>query len=75
MIKITKHKNNKLYVPDVHRYTNLTEIKSLVQSGEKIQVTEDSTGADVTAQILSQVLQRTGNVSVDKLAELIRRGE
>lgn len=75
MIKITRHKNHKLYVPATSRYTNLTEIKKLVQSGETIQVTEDVTGEDVTGLILSQVLVKTGAVPADEIAELIRRGE
>lgn len=74
MIKITKHKNNKLYVPELVRYTNLTEIKELVKSGEKIEVT-DYTGTDVTALVLSQVLVLTKNVPVYKLSELIQQGE
>lgn len=74
MIKITKHKNNKLYVPELVRYTNLTEIKELVKSGEKIEVT-DYTGTDITALVLSQVLVLTKNVPVYKLSELIQQGE
>lgn len=75
MINITQHKNHKLYVPSSHRYTNLTEIKELVQSGERILVTEEHTGADVTAHILSQVLVKTKNVSAEKLRQLIQQGE
>ena len=74
MIKITKHKNNKLYVPELVRYTNLKEIKELVKSGEKIEVT-DYTGTDITALVLSQVLVLTKNVPVYKLSELIQQGE
>lgn len=74
MIYITKHKNKKLYAPQAARYTTLEEIKVLIQSGEKVQVT-DYTGADVTVQVLSQVLVRTNNVSAENIAELIRRGE
>lgn len=75
MITITKHKNNKLYVSAIHRYTNLTEIKELVQSGEKVTVIDDASREDITAIILSQVLVRTSKVSADQIAELIRRGE
>lgn len=75
MIKITRHKNHKLYVPTTSRYTNLTEIKELVQSGETVQVIDDVTGNDITGHILSQVLVKTGAVPADKIAELIRRGE
>lgn len=74
MINITQHKNHKLYVPELSRYTNLTEIKKLVQSGEKVLVT-DHTGTDVTAHILSQVLTLTKNVPVNRLEDLIQRGE
>lgn len=74
MIQITRHKNHKLYVPSSSRYTNLTEIKELVQSGESIEVI-DHTGADVTTLILSQVVVLTQNLSADKLTKLIRQGE
>jgi polyhydroxyalkanoate synthesis regulator protein len=74
MIQITRHENHKLYVPTSRRYTNLTEIKELVQSGEKIQVI-DHTGTDVTAFILSQVLVKTKNVSTESLRRLIEQGE
>jgi polyhydroxyalkanoate synthesis regulator protein len=74
MIQITQHNNRKLYVPEVRRYTNLTEIKLLIQEGETVQVT-DHTGADVTAHILSQVLTRTSNVNVEDLRQLIQKGQ
>lgn len=73
MIVITQHRNRKLYVSDANRYTNLTEIRKLVQSGEKIRVVT-MTGEDVTAHILSQVLVMSNNLSVDKLARLIQEG-
>ncbi len=74
MIQITQHENRKLYVPEVRRYTNLTEIKLLIQEGETVQVT-DHTGADVTAHILSQVLTKTNKVNVESLRRLIEMGE
>jgi polyhydroxyalkanoate synthesis regulator protein len=74
MIKITQHKNHKLYVPALSRYTNLKEIKALVQSGEKVQVVNHN-NEDVTAHILAQVLTMTRNVPVGRLAELIQKGE
>lgn len=74
MINITKHKNHKLYVPELARYTNLSEIKKLIQNDEKVCVT-DPTGADITAHILAQVLTMTGKVPVGQLEQLIQRGE
>lgn len=74
MIQITRHENHKLYVPSSRRYTNLTEIKELVQSGEKVQVI-DHTGTDVTSLILSQVLVKTRNVNAETLRQLIQKGE
>lgn len=75
MIRITQHRNKKLYVPATHKYTNLTEIKALIKEGETVQVTEESTGNDVTAHILSLVLTRTNKVSTESLRQLIIRGE
>lgn len=75
MIKITQHRNKKLYVPATHKYTNLTEIKQAIKDGETIQVIEEATGNDVTSHILALVLVRTNKVSVDSLRQLIMRGE
>jgi polyhydroxyalkanoate synthesis regulator protein len=74
MIKITQHRNRKLYSTDLARYTNLTEIKELVQSGEKVQVI-DFAGTDVTVSILAQCVTLTRNLSVEKLARLIQEGK
>ena len=70
MIKIKKHDNNKFYVSSASRYTNLTEIKKLVQSGEKIEVL-NSKEEDITAETLAKVIGKM-NVPVGKLERLIR---
>lgn len=75
MIRITQHRNKKLYVPATGEYTNLSEIKELVQAGTTIQVTEQATGEDVTSHILALVLTRTAKLNVYDLTQMIIRGE
>lgn len=75
MIRITQHRNKKLYVPATGKYTNLTEIKELVQKGETVQVTEQHTGEDVTSHILALVLTRTDKLNPESLRQLIIQGE
>jgi polyhydroxyalkanoate synthesis regulator protein len=75
MIRITQHRNKKLYVPATHKYTNLTEIKQLVKSGETVIVTEEHTGNDITSHILALVLTRTAKLNPENLRQLIMRGE
>jgi len=75
MIHVTQYKTRKLYLNTIRRYTNLNELKELVQSGETIEVTDYSTGKDVTAHVLSQCLVLTNKTNAAEIADMIRRGE
>ncbi len=64
MQTIKKYANRKLYHTNRKQYITLEGIAGLIQEGEQIQVFDNETGADITAQILSQVvLQARGNGS------------
>jgi polyhydroxyalkanoate synthesis repressor PhaR len=62
MQTIKKYANRKLYHTNRKQYITLEGIAALIQGGEQIQVVDNETGEDITAQILSQVvLQARGN--------------
>ena len=75
VIYLVKYANNKMYNSQSSLYVKLGEIKQLIQSGEKVQVTDYTTGEDLTAHVLSQVLTMTGNVNSESLRLLIEKGE
>ena len=64
-----------MYNAQSSKYVKLSEIKELIKSGEKVQVTDYTTGEDLTAVVLSQVLTMTKNVNAENLRLLIEKGE
>lgn len=75
MIHVKQYRNKKLYLVSIGRYTDLNELKTMVQSGETIEVTDHDTGADLTAHILSQCVVLTNGISAANLADMIRSGK
>lgn len=72
--------SRKLYDRTDSRYISLDEIPGLIRRGEKLQVVDNVTGADVTGQVLAQVIsegERRGVsfISAEALHEIIRSGE
>jgi polyhydroxyalkanoate synthesis repressor PhaR len=62
---IKKYANRKLYHTNRKQYITLEGIARLIQEGADVQVIENETGADITAQILAQVvLQASGSKSL-----------
>jgi polyhydroxyalkanoate synthesis repressor PhaR len=53
---IKKYANRKLYHTNQKQYITLEGIAKLVQEGSTVQVVENETGADITADILAQVV-------------------
>lgn len=53
---IKRYPNRKLYDTDARRYITLDEIAELVQHGVEVQVVEYTSGVDLTALTLSQVV-------------------
>ncbi len=52
---IKKYSNRKLYHTNRKQYITLEGISALVQRGEPVQVIDNESGEDITAQILAQV--------------------
>jgi polyhydroxyalkanoate synthesis repressor PhaR len=56
MQTVKKYANRKLYHTNRKQYITLEGIAELIQAGEPVQVIDNETGQDITAQILSQVV-------------------
>jgi polyhydroxyalkanoate synthesis repressor PhaR len=77
---IKRYGSRKLYDTEESRYVALEEIGDWVRGGQQVEVVDNQTGDDVTAQTLTQVLLEEGKrgvspVSSAFLHDLIRRGE
>lgn len=79
---ITRYRggSRKLYDTADSRYISLDEIPALIRRGEVLRVVDNVSGADVTGQVLAQVIserERHGEsfLSADALHEIIRSGE
>jgi polyhydroxyalkanoate synthesis repressor PhaR len=59
MQTIKKYANRKLYHTNRKQYITLDGIAALIQAGDAVQVLDNETGEDITAQILSQVVLQT----------------
>ncbi len=73
---IKKYANRRLYDTQTSAYINLGELAELVRGGERVQVVGVSDGADLTQEVLLQVvleqLQGGGLLSVSMLHRMIR---
>lgn len=77
---IKRYESRKLYDTEESRYVSLEELAEWVRAGQEIQVVDNGTGEDVTAQTLTQVILELGKngrsrLSSDFLHEVIRFGE
>jgi len=59
MQTIKKYANRKLYHTNRKQYITLDGIAALIQAGDAVQVLDNETGEDITAQILTQVVLQT----------------
>jgi polyhydroxyalkanoate synthesis repressor PhaR len=78
--RIKRYESRKLYDTEESRYVSLEEIGELVRRGQEVQVIDNASGEDVTAQTLTLVILEDGRagrtiLSTDLLHELLRRGE
>ncbi len=60
---IKRYENRKLYDTQEKRYVSLDDVAALVRSGEEVEVVDNATGADLTAQTLAKVLLDEGTGS------------
>jgi polyhydroxyalkanoate synthesis repressor PhaR len=71
--------SRKLYDTEESRYVSLDEISAWIREGQELQVVDSSTGDDVTAQTLAQIIyedHRRGQsfLPTEFLHDAIRRG-
>ncbi len=81
MIRIIKrYESRKLYDTEESRYVSLEDIAKWVRDGQEVKVIDNSTSADVSAQILTQIILDEGKrgtsfLPTELLHELVRAGE
>ena len=81
MIRIVKrYESRKLYDTEESRYVSLEDIAKWVRHGQEVQVIDNSTSSDVSAQILTQIILDEGKrgtsfLPSELLHELVRAGE
>ena len=77
---IKRYGNRKLYDVQASAYVSLEEIAGLIRKGETVEVLDNVTGEDITAQTLTQIVLEEGKrggksiLPVELLHELLRRG-
>lgn len=80
LLDIRKYSNRRYYDTTRSRHLTLEEIRVLVRDGHSIKVTDSKSGADITAQVLTQIIleletPKLAAVPVSFLAQLIRINE
>ncbi len=81
MIRIIKrYESRKLYDTEESRYVSLEDLAKWVRDGQEVKVIDNSTSADVSAQILTQIILDEGKrgtsfLPTELLHELVRAGE
>ena len=77
---IKRYGSRKLYDTEESRYVSLEELAGWIRRGQEIEVIDNRTGEDVTAQTLTQIISEEGRRGTsilpnEVLHELIRFGE
>jgi len=81
MIRVIKrYESRKLYDTEESRYVSLEDIARWVREGQQIQVVDNGTSEDVTAQVLTQIILDEGKrgtsfLPTELLHDLVRAGE
>lgn len=76
--RIKRYDNRKLYDTEASEYVSLSDIAALVRRGETVEVVDNATGEDLTAQTLTQIILEEGKngrdvIPSDLLHQLLRR--
>lgn len=76
---IKRYGNRKLYDVEASEYVSLEQIAAIIRGGETVEVMDNVTGDDITAQTLTQVVLEEGKrgrhlLPTDLLHDLLRRG-
>jgi len=79
MRKIKKYANRKLYDVTDKKYVTMDDIAELVQSGENISIINNTSGEDITQEVVSQLVGRvfdgqTRKLPLSVLVKLLRKG-
>ena len=79
-VEIKKYPNRRYYDANHSRHVTLDEIRSLIQQGYDIRVTDAKTSADITAQVLTQIILELETPKLDSfpvplLVRLIRMND
>ena len=77
---IKRYANRKLYDPQESRYVTLEELEDMIRAGREIAVTDATTGEDLTAMVLAQIIlekarSRRPTLPTAFLHQLIQYGE
>lgn len=76
--RIKRYENRKLYDTEASEYVSLDDIAELVRNGETVEVVDNATDEDLTAQTLTQIILEEGKdgrqvIPSDLLHQLLRR--
>ena len=71
-INILKYTNRKLYSKTNSRYVTLSNIYEMVKAGKDVEVLDNRTQADITADTLVKAFSTHSNLSVEEVCDLIR---
>src|SRR6516164_2841104 len=66
-LEIKKYPNRRYYDATHSRHFTLEEIRTLIQQGYDIHVTDAKTSADITAQVLTQIILELDTPKLDSL--------
>ncbi|HEV2391006.1 MAG TPA: polyhydroxyalkanoate synthesis regulator DNA-binding domain-containing protein [Verrucomicrobiae bacterium] len=66
-LEIKKYPNRRYYDATHSRHLTLDEIRTLIQQGYDLRVVDAPTGADITAQVLTQIILELDTPKVDSL--------
>jgi len=77
---IKRYESRKLYDTEESRYVSLDEVADWIREGQQVRVVDNATGADVTAQTLTQIILDEGRrgtslLPSELLHELVRAGQ
>lgn len=77
---IKRYESRKLYDTEESRYVSLDELAEWIRTGQEVRVVDNGTGADVTAQTLTQIILDEGRKGTsllpsELLHELVRAGQ
>lgn len=70
---IKRYENRKLYDTQAKTYIRLEDIAELVRRGEDVQVVDNTTGVDITAQTLAKVIAEMPHYSPAAPSELLHQ--